>query len=63
MAIRQLEINGYRSLKEAVWKPGALNLIVGPNGSGKSNLLGRSSITAGVLMGSPAGLVWLEPPA
>ena len=39
MAIRQLEINGYRSLKEAVWKPGALNLIVGPNGSGKSNLL------------------------
>jgi len=39
MAIKQLEINGYRSLKQAVWKPGALNLVVGPNGSGKSNLL------------------------
>jgi len=39
MAIKQLEINGYRSLKHAVWKPGSLNLIVGPNGSGKSNLL------------------------
>ena len=39
MAIRQLEINGYRSLKKAVWKPGPLNLVVGPNGSGKSNLL------------------------
>ena len=39
MAIKQLEINGYRSLRHAVWEPGALNLIVGPNGSGKSNLL------------------------
>ncbi len=39
MAIKELEINGYRSLKHAVWKPGLLNLVVGPNGSGKSNLL------------------------
>jgi predicted ATPase len=39
MAIQQLEINGFRSLKQASWTPGALNLLVGPNGSGKSNLL------------------------
>jgi len=39
MAIKQLEISGYRSLKQAVWKPGSLNLVVGQNGSGKSNLL------------------------
>ena len=39
MAIKQLEISGYRSFKQVVWKPGSLNLVVGPNGSGKSNLL------------------------
>lgn len=39
MAIKKLEISGYRSLKQSVWKPGSLNLVVGPNGSGKSNLL------------------------
>ena len=39
MAVKKLEIHGYRSLREATWCPGSLNLIVGPNGSGKSNLL------------------------
>src|SRR5690349_9761207 len=39
MAIQQLEIRGYRSFREAVWRPGRLNLLVGPNGGGKSNLL------------------------
>jgi predicted ATPase len=39
MAIQQLEIRGYRSFREAVWRPGKLNLLVGPNGGGKSNLL------------------------
>lgn len=39
MAIQELEIHGYRSFKEATWRPGKLNLLVGANGSGKSNLL------------------------
>ncbi len=39
MAIQQLNVHGFRSLKSASWKPGTLNLLVGPNGAGKSNLL------------------------
>lgn len=39
MKIRQLYIEGFRSLKNVVWEPGDLNVIIGPNGSGKSNLL------------------------
>jgi predicted ATPase len=39
MAIQQLEIRGYRSFREAAWRPGKLNLLVGANGGGKSNLL------------------------
>lgn len=39
MKIRQLYIEGFRSLKNVVWEPGDLNVLIGPNGSGKSNLL------------------------
>jgi predicted ATPase len=39
MRILRIEIEGYRSLKDQVWMPGDLNLVIGPNGSGKSNLL------------------------
>lgn len=39
MKIRQLFIEGFRSLKNVVWEPGDLNVLIGPNGSGKSNLL------------------------
>ena len=39
MKIRQLFIEGFRSLKNVVWEPGDLNVVIGPNGSGKSNLL------------------------
>lgn len=39
MAVKKVEIHGYRSLRDATWRPGSLNLVVGPNGSGKSNLL------------------------
>jgi predicted ATPase len=39
MSIRRLEVQGFRSLKNVVWEPGALNVVIGPNGSGKSNLL------------------------
>ncbi|MGZ5432612.1 MAG: AAA family ATPase, partial [Thermoanaerobaculia bacterium] len=39
MAITQLTIEGFRSLKHVEWKPAPLNVLIGPNGSGKSNLL------------------------
>jgi predicted ATPase len=39
MKIKQLYIEGFRSLKNVVWEPGDLNVLIGPNGSGKSNLL------------------------
>jgi predicted ATPase len=39
MKITELNIQGFRSLKNVQWKPGNLNVIIGPNGSGKSNLL------------------------
>ena len=39
MKIVQLDIEGFRSLKNVSWRPGNLNVIIGPNGSGKSNLL------------------------
>ncbi len=39
MKIAQLDIQGFRSLKNVSWRPGDLNVVIGPNGSGKSNLL------------------------
>lgn len=39
MKILNLEIEGYRSLKDVSWVPGNLNVLIGPNGSGKSNIL------------------------
>ena len=39
MKIRELYIEGFRSLKNVAWEPGDLNVLIGPNGSGKSNLL------------------------
>ena len=39
MKILELNIKGFRSLKEITWNPGDLNVVIGPNGSGKSNLL------------------------
>jgi predicted ATPase len=39
MKIIRLEVEGFRSLKDCVWEPGGLNLLIGPNAGGKSNLL------------------------
>ncbi|MBV5299013.1 MAG: AAA family ATPase [Rhodoferax sp.] len=39
MKIIRLHIEGFRSLKNLIWSPSNLNIIIGPNGSGKSNLL------------------------
>lgn len=37
--ILELQVQGFRSLKDVIWKPGDLNVVIGPNGAGKSNLL------------------------
>lgn len=37
--IKQLHIEGFRSLKNVTWEPGDLNVLIGANGTGKSNLL------------------------
>jgi predicted ATPase len=39
MKIKELHIEGFRSLRNITWFPGDLNVVIGPNGSGKSNLL------------------------
>lgn len=39
MRVTELHIQGYRTLKDVRWEPGALNVVIGPNASGKSNLL------------------------
>ena len=39
MKIKQLDIAGFRSLKNVSWQPGDLNVVIGQNGTGKSNLL------------------------
>jgi len=39
LSIIRLEVKGFRSLRDAVWEPGALNILIGPNAGGKSNLL------------------------
>jgi len=39
MKIKQLDVKGFRSLKDISWQPGDLNVVIGQNGTGKSNLL------------------------
>lgn len=39
MKITKLHIEGFRSLRDVIWSPGDLNVIIGSNGTGKSNLL------------------------
>ena len=38
-SVEEVTIRGFRTLKDATWKPGSLNVVIGQNGSGKSNLL------------------------
>jgi predicted ATPase len=37
MKIKQLHIEGFRSLRKVSWFPGDLNVIIGPNGTDHSN--------------------------
>ncbi|MCY2965920.1 MAG: AAA family ATPase [Planctomycetota bacterium] len=39
MKIQRLEIEGFRSIRQQIWAPGDLNVVIGPNASGKTNLL------------------------
>ncbi|MHC1712081.1 MAG: AAA family ATPase [Solidesulfovibrio sp.] len=39
MLIKKLEVKGFKSLKDVVWEPGPLTILIGPNGSGKSNII------------------------
>ena len=45
-------VRGYRSLKELVWQPGSLNVLIGPNGSGKSNLLRAIKLLRSAALGN-----------
>jgi len=57
MKIEQIEIRGYRSFRDAVWRPGNLNLLVGPNASGKTNLLRALEFLRAIAHGQVAALV------
>ena len=60
MKIVDLQVKGFRSLKDVSWKPGDLNLIIGPNGSGKSNLLKALEMLSGSARGRLADQVTRE---
>jgi len=52
MKIIELEIEGFRSFKSQIWRPGDLNLLIGPNASGKSNLLRTLELVSNSARGS-----------
>jgi predicted ATPase len=68
MGIQEIEIKGFRSLRDVKWKPGRLNVLIGPNGSGKSNLLdacallqeaARGKLSEGIIRrGGMGPLLW-----
>lgn len=51
MKIKQLDIAGFRSLKNVSWQPGDLNVVIGQNGTGKSNLLRMLELIAASAQG------------
>jgi predicted ATPase len=55
--ISRLKIESYRSLSDADWLPGDLNVLIGPNASGKSNLLHALRLIAASAQGSLAKYV------
>ena len=57
MKIVQLDIQGFRSLKNVTWRPGDLNVVIGPNGSGKSNLLRMLELVSASAQGNLEKLI------
>lgn len=51
MAVQELRVFGFRSLKKVDWHPQRLNLLVGPNASGKSNLIRCLELVSQVAQG------------
>ncbi|MEA4855166.1 MAG: AAA family ATPase [Solidesulfovibrio sp.] len=51
MLIKRLEVKGFKSLKDVVWEPGPLTILIGPNGSGKTNLLLSISLLQSIASG------------
>jgi predicted ATPase len=51
MKLLELQVEGYRSLKNVTWKPGNLNVLIGPNGSGKTNLIKALELLAASAQG------------
>ena len=60
MKIVQLDIQGFRSLKNVSWRPGDLNVVIGPNGSGKSNLLRMLELISAAAQGKLSDYVQAE---
>ena len=60
MKIVQLDIQGFRSLKNVSWRPGDLNVVIGPNGSGKSNLLRMLELISAAARGELSRHVQIE---
>jgi len=50
----ELEIRGFKSIREAELRPGRVNVLIGPNGSGKSNLIAFFRFLSYVIS-SPSG--------
>jgi recombinational DNA repair ATPase RecF len=60
MKILSLHAERFRSMYEADWSPGDLNVLVGPNASGKTNLLRLLELLSHSAMGR-LGRYMLEP--
>ena len=60
MKIVQIDIQGFRSLKNVTWRPGDLNVVIGPNGSGKSNLLKMLELISAAARGELSDYVQTE---
>ncbi len=55
--ILELDVEGFRSLRNISWRPGDLNVIIGRNGSGKSNLLRFIEVIAACAQGNLNDLI------
>ena len=51
MKLKQIRVDGYKNLINAVLDLGDFNVLVGPNNSGKSNLLEAIQVLGGVCIG------------